>query len=542
MAAFFASLGYDFINYDDPLYITENPHVNTGLGFTNLKWALVSSGEANLWGPLTYLSHQLDVTLFGLNPAGHHLVNVLWHTLAALFLFLTALRLTKSGPWSFFLALIWAIHPEKIQSVAWLSERKDVLSGAFFLASAYCFTAWKQGPKRPALYFSSLLLFVFALLSKPSAVPLPLALFLIFHLDLKNIGASLRRAAVPLAPYFAAALVVSGIALHFQASGELGGVDEQLGLFGKFSKIILSYTFYLERFIWPSPARIWFLPPGSLGPLYRSLALLALLAPLLVWLGEKDKLIPAGAALYTILWLPVSGLVTIGPFFVADRYSYLPQLGLVCVLIGLARLLSRLTSSPLAGKLALGAFAILLLVLQQRQLPLWKDSETLFSHEMAVNPGSLLAPIHYGEEFLESDPEKALRFYELAHRNDPEAGIALAKMGVVQKQLGRPEEALESFRKATRVTNRVPQTWTQLLVLQVELGLHREAEETIRRALESDPANWDFLMNAGNYHLLVRNRPDLALPYFRQARALRPDRPESIRACSECERLMENAR
>ncbi len=541
IAAFSASVNFGFINYDDPLYITDNPRVNTGLSPANVKWALVSTGETNLWSPLTFVSHQLDVSLFGLRPGWHHAVNVLWHALATGIFFLVALKLTKSTFWSFFVALIWAIHPEKIQSVAWLSERKDVLSGALFFASLLAFICWKLRPvKTPALYLSSLFFFILALLAKPSVVPLPIILYLLFYFDTKEFLASVREALAPLLPFFGAALLAAGITIYFQSQGGLGNVGEGSSLAQRASQIVISYVFYLNRFFWPSPAQLWFVPPASMVPFVSSAVALCVLAPAVIWLGTKEKLIIAGAAIYTILWLPVSGLVSVSYYFVADRYSYLPQIGLAFMLVGFVRLFTRSSKNLVPAGLALGSFAGLLLFFQQRQLPLWKDSETLFSHEMAIEPNSLLAPIHYAEVFAESDPEKALTYYTKAHRNDPNAGIALAKMGVIQKQLGRTDEALESFLKATQASTPVRESWTQLLVLQVELELYTQAEKTIKQGIESDPDNWDFIMNSGNFYLLVRKQPQEALKYFLSAHHLKPVDPRSIEACANCHRILGN--
>jgi|GEM_PF-6550431 len=541
IAAYSLSVTFAFINYDDPLYITENPNVSSGLSLTNLKWALVSSGEANLWGPLTYASHQLDVSVFGLNPAGHHAVNVFWHALATAFLFLASSKLTKSTFWSFFIALIWAIHPEKIQSVAWLSERKDVLSGAFFFASLYLFTLWKlRQAKSSALYLTSFLLFALALLAKPSVVPLPLILFLLFYLKPKRPLPSIRQALLPLTPYVGAALLVAAIALHFQSGGGLAEIGEKMSPFQRGANIVVSYVFYLQRFFWPSPAQLWFTPADVVFPLIRSLIFLVVVTPLVIWLGTKEKLITIGLAIYSILWLPISGLVPISEFFVADRYSYLPQVGLICVLVGLVKLLTRSFQSPVIATLTLGTLSAVLLFIQQFQLPVWKNSETLFAHEMSVNPHSLLAPIHYAEVFKESDPEKALVYYTRAHHIDPQAGIALGKMGVVQRELGRPQEALESFRKATLVNTIHTHNWTQLLDLQVVLGLYEQAEDTITRGIIHDPTSWGFIMNSGNYYLLVQKRADKALQYFIRAHELAPEDLRSIQSCMNCYQILGN--
>jgi Tfp pilus assembly protein PilF len=535
--AFSPSLGFDFINYDDPNFVTENPNVNPGLSVENFKWAFYSPGEVNLWNPLTYLSHQLDVTLFGLNPTWHHAVNVFWHAVAAGFLFLLAHKLTKSTCWSLFIAFLWAIHPEKIQSVAWISERKDVLSGALFFASLYLFSEWKlRSHKVLPLYLGSLLLFALAALAKPSVIPLPLILFLLFYLEPRQLIRAAIASLRPLAPFFGIAILTAGIVIHFQSQGTLSDTGENLGATQKLSQIVVSYLFYPTRFLWPIPLQLWFTPPNSLFAI--SLALLCLFIPLVLWLGKKEKLILIGAVIYTLLWLPVSGLVSVSNYFVTDRYSYLPQIGLILMLVGVAKLFLPKTRSPAFLPLALSAFTIVPLILMQIQLPHWKDSKTLFSHEMSINPKSFLAPIHYGLEFQEADPEKALLYFTKAHQNDPQAGLALTQMGKMQVRLNRPHEALENFLNATQVTTPIPSTWTQLMLLQVELKLHDEAERTIEEGLERYPKNWSFIMNSGNFHLLVRKKPDKALPFFLRAHAINPTDLRVIKALATCYRTL----
>lgn len=537
--AFSPSLGFNFINYDDPNFVTENPNVNSGLSFENFKWAFYSPGEVNLWNPLTYLSHQLDVTLFGLNPTWHHAVNAFWHAVAAGFLFLLALKLTKSTCWSFFIAFLWAIHPEKVQSVAWISERKDVLSGALFFASLYLFSEWKLRSKKVvSLYLGSLLLFVLSALAKPSVIPLPLILFLLFYLEPRQLLRSALASLRPLAPFFGTAILTAGIVIYFQSQGTLADTGEGLSATQKLSQIVVSYLFYPIRFLWPIPLQLWFTSASVPASFATSLALLCLLGPLVLWLGKKEQLIITGAVIYTLLWLPVSGLVSVSNYFVTDRYSYLPQIGLIVMLVGVAKLFLPKTHQAVFLPLALSAFTIVPLILLQLQLPNWKDSKTLFSHEMAVNPQSFLAPIHYGEEFSEHDPEKALFYYSKAHQNDPQAGLALTKMGLMQIRLNRPQEALENFLKASQVTTPVPDTWTQLLLLQVEFKHYDEAERTIAEGLERYPKNWAFIMNGGNFYLLVKKNPSKALSYFLKAQAIKPTDPRVIKALATCHRAL----
>ncbi|WP_138084283.1 tetratricopeptide repeat protein [Phragmitibacter flavus] len=533
--AFAPSLTFDFINYDDPYYIIDNPNVNTGLSLANLRWAFGTPGEVNLWNPLTTLSHQLVVSLFGLNPAWHHAVNGLCHALAASLLFLLAVKLTKSLPWSYFIALLWAIHPQKIQSVAWITERKDVLSGALFFASILCFAEWhSRTKKRPALYVASLLLFIAAAMAKPSVLPLPLVLLVLFALKPGQIISSALSSLRQLGPFFAAAVALAAIVVFFQSHGTLSDVGGDDSLFERLRQMIFGYVFYLLRFAFPIPSQFFFTPPLSHLPLVLAIVGLGLFLIAVIWLGRREKLIPVGALIYTLLWLPISGIIPISHYFAADRYSYLPQIGIIIIVIGLARRLSSLSSKSLLLPIALGSLVAGYLVLLQQQLPIWKNSETLFAHEMRVNPREALADIHYGEAFWNNDPAKALVHFELAHQKAPHEGLPLSKMGVTQLRLNQPEQALESFQAATRAANPVVETWTQLLLLQVDLKRYSEAEATVNDGLQRFPNQWPMLMNAGNFHLLVKKDPHQALPLFLKAHEISPSNADSIRACARC--------
>ncbi len=539
--AFAPSLTFDFITYDDPEFIIENPNVNTGLSRENLKWAFASPGEVNLWNPLTSLSHQLDVSLFGLDPTWHHAMNVFWHALAASLLFLISLKLTNSLGWSYLIALLWALHSQNVQSVAWISERKGVLSGAFFFASILCFTEWhSRARKLPALYIASLLFFLAAALAKPSVLALPLVLLILFAPKPGEIISSSLSSLRQLAPFFAVAVGVAALVVFFRNQGTLSEVGSTDPGFERFRQVVMSYTFYLTRFSFPIPSQLLFTPPTSQVPFIVSLSILGIFLPAVIGLGRRNKLVPLGALVYTVLWLPVSGIIPISHYFVADRYSYLPQIGLIMILVGAAKILFTRCSRPLLLPMALSALVVTHLVLLQKHLPRWKNSETLFGHEMRVNPGSALAPVHYGEFFRPDDPEKALGYYQIGHQKAPHEGMPLTKMGLMQLRLERPEEALESFLAATRVANPVPETWTQLLLLQVDLKLYAEAEETVIESVRRFPDDWDLMMNGANFYLLVKKDPQKALPLFLKAHKIKPSEMDSIRACAHCYRVLED--
>ena len=541
--AFISAIEFDFISYDDPIYITENTNVNSGLSLTNAKWAMISTGKTNLWHPITFLSHQLDVELFGLSPRWHHAVSIFWHALAAGLLFLVAQGLSKSSLLAFFIALLWAIHPEKIQSVAWLSERKDVLSGAFFFASIYSFMKWRMNQHR-FLYLLSFCLFVLALMSKPSVVTLPLVLFVLFYAK-KNIVRSAFSSLPVLLPFYLASCAAAGVAIYFQSIGDLASVSDQLSVVQRVSKIPVSFTFYLERFLWPHPSQLWFYPPTSIRDSAISLAIIAVLVPLFTWLCLKERLIALGVATYVLMWLPVSGVVTVGYYFTADRYSYLPMLGLVLILVGFVKWVSNFAhGKKMLATVVLSFILIQFFVGQQLQLPIWKNDETLFSNEMKVNPRSLLAPIHYGAIYDKSDPEKALRYYEKAHEIDRESGLALMNMGISQKKLGKTQDALESFAKGMRVKMPEVGVWTRCFILQAELQMYAEAEITIRDGLNKFPKNMTLVINAASYFINKESPSEgdlkMSMQLFSRAQKINPADPDANLGCGTTQLMLGN--
>lgn len=536
--AFAPSLTFDFINYDDPEFIVENPNVNTGLSIANIKWAFAAPGEVKLWNPLNYLSHQLDVTLFGLNPTWHHAMNVFWHALAATLLFLIARKLTNSLGWSLFITLLWALHPQKIQSVAWIAERKDVLSGALFFASILCFAEWKsRSRKLPVLYISSLLLFIAAALAKPSVLPLPFVLVALFYLKPGQLISSALSSLRQLSPFFVCAVILAIIVVHFQSQGIFGETTSNTSPLEQVRQIIISFAFYLTRFAIPVPSQFFFTPPSSNLPFILSLVVIALFSAVVLWLGKREKLISLGALIFVLLWLPVSGIVPVSHYFVADRYSYLPQIGIIILFAGIARLVFSSLPKPIFLPLTLSTIVAAYLALLQLQLPIWKNSETLFAHEMRVNPSEALGYIHYGEVFKESDPAKALVHYRKAHEKAPHEGLPLTKMGIMQLDLGQPEDALANFSKAIQAENPIMESWTHLLLLQVDLKRYAEAEETINDGLQRFPKQWSMLMNAANFHLLVKKDSKTALPLFLKAHEIKPN-AATIQACARCYDLL----
>ncbi len=514
-----AALGFDFINYDDPEYITENVHVNRGLSVENTKWALTSVGRVNLWHPLTYFSHQLDVSLFGLNPKGHHAMNVLLHSLAGVFLYLLITQLTKSRWLPLIIVAIWAFHPQRVQSVAWLSERKDVLSGVFFFITLYCFTRWLKGRKE-GYYWLSLASFVLALLSKPSVVSLPFILVGIYCLFYKE-KLSWKGLFARLIPFFTFSVLTAMVTMYFQSQGGLSGLSDGMGSTDYFAKILLSFSFYIERFLSPTTHQLWFYPDLSTKSIIISAAVSLVSVVLVLLVARKSKLVSFGALWYLVMWLPVSGIVPLSYYFRADRYSYLPQIGLIFVLAGMLIIVSQ--KWPAVSKLAIAGAGLAmgcLVLLQQTHLRLWQNNQTLFKHEMTVNPRSLLAPIHYAQSVERDQPLIALGYYTKAHLIDKESGLALTNMGVIYEKQGMLTEAVSCYRKATQTAVQDQECWVRLIDLLTREGESENVEKYITTSLELYPNSKDLMLAAARYFYGVKRDAESALVYYRKLYAM----------------------
>jgi len=510
-----SSLKFDFINYDDPEYITDNPRINTGVSVENTKWALTSAGKMNLWHPLTYLSHQLDVTLFGLKPMGHHAMNVLLHSVGGVFLYLLIANLTKSKWLPLVIVAIWAFHPQRVQSVAWLSERKDVLSGMFFFLTLYSYTKWMSS-RAEWLYWLSLASCSLALLSKPSVVSLPFILIGIYFFFSER-KLNWRKMLPRILPFLTLAALTALMTMYFQSKGGLANLNSGIGSSAYFAKILLSFSFYIERFFNPTPHQLWFYPDLSVKRLLLAGAITVISVLLVVLTYRKSKLVGFGALWYLMMWLPISGIIPLSFYFRADRYSYLPQIGIIIVLVGLVMIAVK--KWQLANRLAMPV-AILVIasftVIQQFHLPLWKDNQTLFKHEISVNPRSLLAPIHYGSSIEKEQPLVALEYYTKAHKIDKESALALTNMGVIYERQGMRDKAIDCYRMATLAAVQDHDCWVRYIDILTREKKAEGVENSIEEAIARYPSSEDILLVAARYQYVVKKDATKALVYYRK--------------------------
>ena len=489
-----------FVNFDDDDYVTENPAVSAGLTAAGVRWAFTEHHAAN-WHPLTWLSHMLDVELFGLDPAGHHLTSVLLHALNAGLAFLALLRLTRAFLPSLLAAALFALHPLRVESVAWISERKDLLSGAFFLALLLAYEAWvrRGGARRYALVLLALAL---GLLSKPMLVTAPFVLLLLDVWPLRRPwSARLVAEKLPLLALAAGASVVTALV---QARG---GAVSPLGLVPtdlRIANAAVAYWAYVGLTLWP--ARLGALYPHPASRLNEevsawtpgsvaALAALVLVTVAALALARRRWPPSVGWLWYAGMLVPVIGLVQVGVQSWADRYTYLPSIGLSIALVQLgAALVARRPrlAPPVVG---LAALALVLLALRTgAQVRVWRDSESLWTRTLAVT-----------------------RANYLAHAN---LGSALA-------EAGRLAEAEQHFREALAINPYHDNSNNGLGFCMAETGRLDEALAHLRKALQANPGLWEGYLNVGLVHAR-RGHYAEALEMFERANRIHPDSPEVL--------------
>ena len=489
-------VGYEFIYCDDDDYVFENPMVRQGLSAHGAAWAFTQSHLAN-WQPLTWLSHMLVVDLFGLDAGAHHAVNAGLHAANAVLLFL-ALRALTGAFWpSGAVAALFALHPLRVESVAWVSERKDVLSGFFFVATlwAYAAHARRPGPWRLAAVAALLAL---GLAVKPMLVTLPLVLLLLDAWPLRRWrrGAALRLVAEKV-PLLALSVAASAVAVASQAGD---GAMPDLGMLSfstRLSNALVSAVAYLGKAVWPTRLAIFYPHPALVAPSsYSPWSATALGAALLLAfftllaLRERSRrpYLIVGWLWYLVMLVPVLGLVQVGEQAMADRYTYLPMIGIaVAAMFGLRDAVLR--RPTLLRPLAVATVIVLVAcaALSARQLRVWENGQRVFEHALAVTEGNYFAHNHLGRT-LENRGELAAaeEQYEAAIRIRPSAG-ELSNLGNTLAKQGRYPDAVARFEQALAIDPDSADVHSNLGVVYGMMGDVDRARERYRRALELEP-------------------------------------------------------
>ena len=521
--------GNEFLLFDDNTYVYANGHIQQGITSQSLRWAF-NKGYAGNWHPLTWISHMVDWRLFGNNPGGHHLVSLLLHMLNTVLLFLVIRRMTSrpgstqaDSLWkSAFVAALFAVHPLHVESVAWVAERKDVLSTFFWLLTmgAYILYSEKPGVRR---YLPVILLFALGLMAKPMLVTLPLALILMDYWPLKRNRrwTSLVLEKTPLLAMSAASCVIT-----FLAQSEKGYVGslEKYTPGGRIANALVGYVTYLWKTVWPRNLAVLYPYHGDVLPIWQAAASAVLLigiSVLVLSLRRKRPYLVFGWLWYLGTLVPVIGLVQVGRQAIADRYTYVPLIGLFVAVVWLVS--SILPARKIAITLGVAVLAVLA-VLTHIQVGYWKTSIGLFEHTLSCTSGNYViqnclavalarqgrtdeAVPHY-EEALRICPDYLLAHYNYAQAlatqgkineaishlmkaleinpNDYRAHFAL---GVVYECQGKIGQAISEYRAGVRAHPDNPKVYLALANLLAQRGELDEAAALCRQALEVDPSS-----------------------------------------------------
>jgi protein O-mannosyl-transferase len=577
---FYPVLRHEFVNLDDPAYVTANPQVQAGLTWPTACWAFRAVHAGN-WHPLTWLSHMLDTQFFGQTPAGPHLVNLLFHLANTLLLFL-ALRTMTGALWRpAFAAALFAVHPLRVESVAWVAERKDVLSGLFFMLALWAYARYAQGRKatagedgrrnmedgrtpspRPfiqssgskvrgailqqssilhlpaaAYYTLSLGIFALGLMSKPTLVTLPFVLLLDYwplrRLDLKTMGskpATVRALFREKIPFFA--LTAVSCVITFLAQKHGGAVQSMSDCpFGvRLENAVISYLAYLAKTVWPA----WLATPypdPHLWPLPLFGAATVLLAAMTVgawWLHRRLPFIATGWLWFLGMLIPAIGIIQVGAQAMADRYTYLPLIGIfIMVAWGASEAFERLHFPSLASAAVAGLVLLACSVRTRDQLRYWQNSETLLSHAVAVTTNNWLAHYNLGLELdRQGRIDEALPHYRKVLAIKPGDTDALNNLGCALAKRKQYAEAIPCFETALRLKPGLVEPQYNLGRSLLQAGRTEEGIQHYQAFLRAFPEHAAAREELG-VALALKGDLKQAVSEFREVLRLQPDNAEA---------------
>ena len=514
-----------FVDLDDPSYVTRNDHVRTGVSWKNVEWALSSTEAAN-WHPLTWLSHMLDCQIFGLNAVGHHAVNAIFHAVNAVVLFVLLYKATQL-PWrSFFVAALFSLHPLNVETVAWVSERKSLLCMFFSLLCVAFYARFVQRKMLPN-YLAVVICLGLALLSKPMAVTLPALLLLLDYWPLERIHLQPSREPfralivqckpllIEKIPLFAMAALSSWITVVAQRSGHAVTPVAYLPMGQRWENAAYSYVKYILKMFWPSRlAYIYPHPAGSLAPWQVAISLIVLCGiTALIWHFRRRRHLLFGWLFYLIALLPVIGIIQVGLQGMADRYGYLPLIGIFIIVVWELSEAAKLFRIP---RLVQASFAVAVLGILSwstaANAKYWRNNLSLFTHAQQVtSPPYFQIEINLGAALSDDGrTEEALQRFRAAEQLGPDLFTPHYNIGYLLAQGGANTEAIPELLAAIRcATNQKEEAraWNTLAVSYLDLDKYDEAVSAFSKLLSIQPhsragfvGRGQAKFNMGRYH------------------------------------------
>jgi len=521
---------HGFIEYDDPDYVFRNARVMEGLSLQTVAWAFTTVEAAN-WHPLTWLVHVVNWELFGSWAGGHHLMSVALHALNSVLLLVFLWRTTGAAGPSAFVAALFALHPLHVQSVAWIAETKDVLSAFFFLLTLLAYARYVERPGGGRYALVTVLL-ALGLMAKPMLVTLPFVLLLLDVWPLRRVAVPWKRLCLEKVPLLI--LVAASCTVTVWAQAQSGAVQpiSNTPVSMRLAVALLAYVSYLGQMVWPAGLAVFYPRPVAI-PVWQWAGaglLLAVLTASAVRGARRHAYMLVGWLWYLGMLVPVIGLVQVGEQMTADRYTYLPLIGVWIALAWGARALAeqrRLHAALLPGISVLAVSVCA--VATWRQAGLWKDSSTLFQHALQVTTDNYVAHNNVGLvlRMQKRFPEAKTHFLE-ALRIRPGFPDAHCNLGLVLAAEGDLDDAIEEFNLALNTRNETGDTHTYLALALISRGRLAEASPNIAMALRGQPKNHEALNQLGAA-LAERGRTEEAIQFYSKALGVLPDFPEAHR-------------
>jgi cytochrome c-type biogenesis protein CcmH/NrfG len=512
--------GHKFINFDDDLYITDNLNVQAGLTSESFKWAFTTSYPP-YWHPVTWLSHMLDYQLYNSHPKGHYLTNLFLHISSVLILFIVLFRMTGALWQSGFVAAMFAFHPLNVESVAWIAERKNVLSTLFWLMTMWAYIHYTENPtiKRYGLVF---LFFTLGLMSKPMLVTLPFVLLLLDYWPLRRLKfvqessrneilekTTAKKSEVlwlilEKVPLFLLTIGLSIVTVHLQKiTGAVNAMD-MFSLQTRVTNAVVSYLEYLGKMVWPSGLSILYPHPGNTLPLWQGILCgmaLVGITIISIRLIKKAPYFAVGWFWYLGTLVPVIGIVQVGAQAMADRFTYIPLIGIfIIVAWGVPELISKWRHKEKVLSVSAGIIIFTLLITTWKQASHWKNSITVFKHAIRVTDKKYptLSRIHNNLGivlYAEGKKQEAISHYKMAIKTNSAHAKAYYNLGIALTAERKNEEAISWYKKAIRLNPNFTNAHYNLGIILLQIGVLQEAVYHFRETVRLRPD----LVEAGDY-------------------------------------------
>ena len=527
--AYRQSVGHGFIIFDDPGYVTANPHVLQGLQLKEIAWAF-SNTEIGHWHPLNWLSHMTDVSLFGLNPAGHHLMNVMFHAVNSVLLFLVLLKMTGARWRSAFVAALFALHPLNVESVAWIANRKNVLCTFFWMLTmgAYWYYVKKPGTIRYMVVFLFLLL---GLLTKPLVITLPFVLLLLDFWPLDRLRKqskllTLRKLVKEKIPLFALS-VFSGVMTVYAAKSvtTIAGLDI-IPVATRIANTFIFYLRYVGKTIWPQDLAIFYpyIVDWSIAGFFVAALVVGGITFFVLLKRHAYPYLVVGWFWFLVVLLPNIGIIQAGSQSIADRYAYIPLIGLFIILAwGVPDLLRAWPRREAVLIILSGVVLCVLFNITERQVAYWQNSTVLFRHAVQIIPGNFFAHNLLGKALMENEQfEESVQHFQLAIKAKPDFANAYHNLGLAYFRRKQYDEAMNAYAQVIRYQPIDASVYMKMAEIFMNKGKTDQALQAYEKARSLQPRRADINNNLG-IALAKLGRNEEAGEAFEQAIRLQPE-------------------